>query len=62
MRQVNLDHNGCFYLYAKGNGSGHGFFVRVTTIEACINIALNFETYRLKHPVEKIEIQIVKGQ
>ncbi len=61
MRQINLDHNGRFYLYADSRINGYGFPVKVNTIPECINVALDHKIYKFVAALETVRIQIPKG-
>jgi len=62
MNKIDLKHDGVFYLYASGGGSGYGFPVRVSTLAAFIDVALDMEGYKFKLPLETVEIRISGGK
>ncbi len=60
-RQINLNHNGKFYLYAEGKGGGYGFPTMVTSIPSCINVALDYDVHRVKQTLKNVTIRIIKS-
>jgi len=58
MKQINLNHNGKFYVFIQGSNHGHGFPIKATTIPTSINISLNYDILKFKQSIKMVEIKL----